>query len=123
ARPPEPVDSNLVYTYVEQMPTLDGQAGNKRIIRLIEWYMIVPPQAEGGRLFAKLTVTKTGEVQDVHIVKGLNAPADSAVLAAIRQLPRFVPGRQNRKVVNVSFTLPISIVKPKPSRKLRTPHQ
>ena len=41
------------------------------------------------------------------MVKSLGAAYDEAVLAAVRQLPRFTPGKQDGKAVDVSFTVPI----------------
>jgi TonB family protein len=60
-----------------------------------------------GRIFASFVVDTDGTVQDVKTVKGLSPAFDEAVLGAIRQLPRFEPGKQNGKAVAVSFTIPI----------------
>ena len=46
-------------------------------------------------------------MQAAEIIKGLSAAYDEAVLKAIQQLPRFVPGKKDGKAVNVSFTVPI----------------
>ena len=104
-----PLDSNKVYVYVEQMPTLNGQEVYQASIAAISQYLVVATAAPAGRVFVKFEVSKEGRVSHPQIVKGLRADLDSAVLVATRQLPRFTPGKQNGKVVTVSLTLPITI--------------
>lgn len=105
----EPVNSNPVFTYVDHMPTLNGQDGFIASLTAIHRYMVVPPGAPNGRLFVQFEVDKEGHVRHPWIVKGLRADVDSAVVAATRQLPRFVPGQQAGHAVVVSFTLPVTI--------------
>jgi TonB family protein len=102
-------DSTKVYTYVEQMPQLNGQNAVLASIAAITQYLVVPPAAPNGRVFVKFEVDKEGYVRHAEIIKGLRADLDSAVVTATRQLPRFTPGKQNGRVVRVSFTLPITI--------------
>ena len=60
-----------------------------------------------GRVFVSFIVDSEGSVQAPAIVKGMSPAYDEAVLAAVRQLPRFAPGKQNGKAVAVVFTVPI----------------
>lgn len=106
---PSPVDRSPVYTYVEQMPTLNGQNAYTASISAITQYLVVPLAAPKGRVFVKFEVDKEGYVRHATIIKGLRADVDSAVVTATRQLPRFTPGKQNGRVVRVSFTLPVTI--------------
>jgi TonB family protein len=98
-----------IYTYVEQMPQLPGGGGVQAITKQILDNFVYPTgEHKQGRLFASFTVAATGDVADVRIVKGLATTYDEATLAAIRQLPRFVPGKQSGKPVAVNFTVPIT---------------
>lgn len=106
---PAPVDNSPVYTYVEQMPTLNGQNAYTASIAAVTQYLVVPPAAPKGQVSVKFEVDKEGYVRHAHIIKGLRADLDSAVVTATRQLPRFTPGKQNGRVARVSFTLPITI--------------
>ncbi len=120
APPPPPILHNLtpapplppaVYVYVEQMPQLPGGGGNQAIVEYIQNHLkypeVSPNDRRMGRVFVSFIVTNQGEVQAVDVVKGLGAAYDAAVVAAVQQLPKFVPGRQNDKAVNVSFTVPV----------------
>jgi hypothetical protein len=94
-----------VYTYVEQMPLLNGQHAYLASIAAISRSVIVPANAPSGRVYVQFIVTQEGQVSHPHIVKGLRADLDSAVVAATRQLPRFTPGKQGNRVVAVVITV------------------
>ena len=111
---PPPPAPPVVYDVVDQMPELPGGGGPAAIVTNIQQHLVYPkvPAAEQrmGRVFASFIVTDKGEVQAAKVIKGLSPAYDEAVLAAIRQLPKFVPGKKDGKVVNVSFTVPLLFV-------------
>ncbi len=109
---PAPPDTNRVYTYVEQMPTLNGQGSFAAIATAIQRQLLLPLAAPAGRTFVQFVVTQKGVVTKPRIIKGLRADVDSAVVAATRKLPRFKPGKQDGRVVAVSYTLVVSIGAP-----------
>ena len=102
------VDPNPIYTYVEQMPLLNGQPLGLATVTAVTHALVVPADAPEGRVFVKFIITKEGQVSHPHIVKSLRADVDSAVVAATRKLPHFTPGKQNGRVVAVSLTLPVT---------------
>ena len=110
--PPAPASAEKVYTYVEQMPELPGGGGNAAIVTLIQQRVAYPPRAmrahAEGRVFVSFTVATTGLVGDVAVVKGIRSDCDSAVVQAVKQLPRFEPGRQVGRPVPVRFTVPVT---------------
>jgi len=101
----EPLDSNKVYFYVEQMPLLNGQQAYLASSAAITHSVVVPANIPAGRVYVQFVVTKEGQVSHPRIVKGLRADLDSAVVAATRQLPRFTPGKQGNRVVAVVITV------------------
>ncbi|SFQ82470.1 energy transducer TonB [Hymenobacter arizonensis] len=105
----EPIDQNRVYTYVEQMPTLNGQNAFTASIAAIHRSLVVPPAAPDGRVYVSFEVDKEGRVCHPRIEKGLRADVDSAIIAATRQLPPFVPGQQAGRAVAVSIVVPVTI--------------
>ncbi|WP_310393058.1 energy transducer TonB [Hymenobacter sp.] len=100
-----------VYTRVEQMPQLPG-GGDKAIVSAIQNRVIYPPEALKieleGRVFVAFPINPNGAVSDARIVEGIGMRCDEAVLAAVRQLPQFVPGMQSGKPVAVTYTAPIT---------------
>jgi len=106
---PEPSNLDKVYTYVEQMPLLDGQGSYSSLTTAIQQRLVLPLAAPAGRTFVQFVVTKEGTVTKVKILKGLRADVDSAVVTATRKLPHFKPGKQAGQVVAVSYTLAVPI--------------
>ncbi|MDJ0366433.1 M56 family metallopeptidase [Hymenobacter sp. H14-R3] len=101
-------EATRIYTYVEQMPALPGGGGMGAIVEQIQRNVVYPAGAhQDGKVFVSFTVAADGGVADTKVVKGLAPAYDAAVVAAIRQLPRFVPGQQSGKAVAVSFTVPV----------------
>ena len=109
--PPGAPQPGKVYTYVEQMPSLPGGGGSAAIVTAIQSHLAYPKVAAAsrkeGRVFVNFMVTSQGAVEAVKIFKGLGPEYDAAVVAAVRQLPTFLPGRQGGKPVNVSYTVPV----------------
>ena len=104
------VDSCKLYTYVEQMPELPGGGGNIAIVRAIQEKLVYPkdaPAAEGN-VFVQFVVSADGAVRIARVIKSLAPAYDKAVIAAVLQLPKFVPGRQDGQAVKVSFTVPVT---------------
>jgi TonB family protein len=109
---PTTSSGHKVYTFVEQMPKLPGGGGQRAIVEAIQSKIVYPKAAPGetlpdGRVFANFIVDTDGTVQDAKIVKGLSAVFDNTVLDAIKQLPRFEPGKQSGQAAAVSFTVPV----------------
>jgi len=104
---PAPLDAK-VYAYVEQMPLLNGQQAYLASSAAITHSVVVPTNPPAGRVYVQFVVTKEGRVSHPHIVKGLRADLDSAVVAATRQLPRFTPGKQSNRVVAVVITVGVT---------------
>ena len=98
-----------VYTYVDKMPFFkDG--GNDGLMALVKKNRpTLPPGAKG--LFMSFVVDKNGKPAQAKLAtvpSGLGIPTSTYQEAArILKAMDFVPGRQNGKPVNVSFTIPL----------------
>jgi len=108
----EEITPNKVFTYVEQMPVLPGGGGSAAILGAVYQHLVVPSDAVEGKVFVRFVVNQEGAVTSPIIVKGISPTTDAAVLAAVNQLPRFLPGKQNGRTVQVEFTLPVSVRHP-----------
>ncbi|GAB3860628.1 hypothetical protein GCM10028822_38810 [Hymenobacter terrigena] len=127
--PPRAVDTvrvnGKIYTYVEQMPQLPGGGGSAAVVNAIQSRVMYPAQAIQqhieGRVFVSFTVGENGMVRDAKVVKGIGAGCDESVLAAVQQLPQFIPGRQAGRPVPVSFTVPVTFRMIAPAGGLAAP--
>jgi len=98
-------DSTRVYNYVEQMPQLPGKANIAASIQ----QAVAPGSGCGGKVFLYFVVGPSGVVKDAKVIKGPDGGCNAAVLAAVRKLPRFSPGKQSGRAVAVSYTVPLTL--------------
>ncbi|MBD2768778.1 energy transducer TonB [Hymenobacter sp. BT664] len=107
------LETNRVYTCVEQMPELPGGGGNAALVAAINKRLNVPhlkPQPDWPRTVIYFIVGPSGAIYGEQIIVSSRVPAyDKALLKAVRTLPRLTPGYQSGKPVAVSFTMPIRI--------------
>lgn len=95
---------------VEQMPQFPG--GEKELMAFISRNLKYPtiPLESGiqGRVTIRFVVSKTGDVTDVQILRGLDPYCDKEAIRVIKLMPKWIPGRQNGRNVPVYYTLPIT---------------
>ncbi len=103
-------DQNNYYVIVEKMPTFNG--GDINTFReFITKTLIFPPMAchrkFSGTVFVIFTVNAGGEVCNISISKSsFNKDLDREILRALSISPKWEPGSQNGKNVNVRINLP-----------------
>ncbi len=98
------------FVAVEQVPQFPG--GEKELMSYISKNLKYPTLAVDngiqGRVILRFVVSKTGDVTDVQIMKGLDPSCDKEAIRVVKSMPKWVPGRQNGKNVAVYYTLPIT---------------
>ncbi|MCX6214635.1 M56 family metallopeptidase [Spirosoma sp.] len=102
--------SGEIFTVVEQQPEFQG--GMKNLGAYLEQNLKYPEAAlkanVTGRVFVRFIVTKTGEITDVQILKGIGYGTDAEAVRVVQNMPKWLPGRQNGHPVNVQYNLPIN---------------
>jgi protein TonB len=105
----KPTEEAKVFSYVEQMPTFPG--GESALMKYIVDHLKYPSAAQDqgiqGLVMLRFVVTGTGDVGEVQILKSLDPSCDREAVRVVKSLPKFVPGRQQGKPVNVWFQLPV----------------
>ena len=98
------------FDVVEQMPEFPG--GPKALMDYLMENVKYPKTAFDadiqGRVIAQFVVDKEGTVKDAHVVKSVDPALDAEALRVINNMPKWRPGRQNGKVVNVKYTIPVN---------------
>lgn len=104
------IDGKEVFLVLDQQPEFPGgMAGLSRYLSGSIKYPAAAQRANvSGRVFVSFIVTKTGEVTDVDLLKGIGFGADEEAQRVISQMPRWIPGKQDGKAVNVKYNLPIN---------------
>ncbi len=99
-----------VFTVVEEIPEFPGgiQALYKYLGKNIKYPAAAAKANVSGKVFLRFVVTKEGEAKDISIIKGIGFGADEEALRVVSSMPRWRPGMQDSKAVNVLYNLPIA---------------
>lgn len=60
-----------------------------------------------GRVTIRFVVSKTGEISNIQVVKGVSPGCDKEAMRVIKNMPKWIPGKQHGVPVPVYFNLPI----------------
>jgi TonB family protein len=96
-----------VLTYAEQMPEPTVNL-SKFLAKNLRYPEVARKQNVEGKVTVRFVVDTTGEVKDVTVVRSVDSLLDSESVRVVRLMPRWKPGVQDGRVVNVYKTLPIS---------------
>ncbi|HYQ56007.1 MAG TPA: energy transducer TonB, partial [Draconibacterium sp.] len=108
----EEVDEAQVFVIVEDMPEFPGGeiALRTYIANSIKYPVIAQENGIQGKVYVQFVVSKTGQVTDAKIARGVDPSLDKEALRVVNALPPWKPGMQRGKAVNVSYTVPINFV-------------
>lgn len=116
-RKPASLDGE-VFMVVEQQPEFPG--GMEKLGKYLSENLNYPAAAKKasvqGRVFVNFIVTKTGDVTDVNILKDVGFGTGEEAVRVVSQMPRWKPGKQDGRPVNVRYNLPINFELDEPAR-------
>lgn len=94
---------------VEKMPEYPG--GDKALMdfffRNIRYPASAVEKKIQGRVTLRFVVNKTGNVENIEVIRGLNEACDAEAIRVIKLMPKWIPGVQKGENVSVYFTVPI----------------
>lgn len=98
-----------IYEFVDTEPEFPGGEQNmyQYIINNIKYPETAKENNIQGRVYVKFVVTKDGNITDVEIARSVESSIDAEAIRVIKSMPKWKPGTQRGKPVNVRFTLPI----------------
>ncbi len=99
-----------VFFIVEDMPEFPGgeMALRAFIGNAIKYPVIAQENGIQGKVYVTFVVGKDGSVSNATIARGVDASLDKEALRVVNTLPKWKPGKQRGKPVNVSYTVPIN---------------
>ncbi|NQX91787.1 MAG: energy transducer TonB [Flavobacteriales bacterium] len=109
---------------VENMPALGpckelrgeerDKCTSKEIVTFISQNTKYPPIARDagiqGKVYVKFVVDRKGEVIDAEVMRPVDSRLDKEALRVVNDLPKFEPGEQQGKKVNVQYVIPVNFV-------------
>jgi protein TonB len=104
------VEEQKVFDVVEQMPEFPG--GQAALLKWISDHIKYPAVAEEngiqGRVVATFVVERDGSVTDVKIARSIDPSLDKEAIRVLKQMPKWIPGKQNGAAVRVKYTVPVT---------------
>jgi protein TonB len=98
-----------IFTVVEEQPGYPG--GDEARIRFLQENIKYPEEAKElgvqGKVFVTFVVETNGSITDVRVLRGIGAGCDEEAIRVVRNMPKWVPGKQRGVPVRVQFNLPI----------------
>jgi TonB family protein len=103
-------DDSQVFTTVEEMPEFPGgmKALQEFIVKTVKYPENAIKNTIQGKVIVTFVVSSDGSVKNARILRGVHAELDKEAIRVVNSLPKWIPGKQKGKTVNVAFTLPIS---------------
>lgn len=110
AKEEEEEETAEVFFIVEDMPEFPGgeMALRAFIGNAIKYPVIAQENGIQGKVYVTFVVGKDGSVSNATIARGVDASLDKEALRVVNTLPKWKPGKQRGKPVNVSYTVPIN---------------
>lgn len=106
----EPEDVDQVFTIVEDKAT--PKNGLMEFYNYVNSNIAYPAAARRmrveGKVFVEFIVSRTGELTEIHTVKGIGAGCDEEAERVIKSSPAWNPGKQRGKAVRQRMVLPIT---------------
>ena len=106
---PVEVEDDTPLIFVEQKPEFEN--GDKAMYAFLSKNIVYPAIARengiSGTVFVGFVVSKDGTIRNVEIKRGIGGGCNEEAIRVIKLMPKWKPGKQNGKAVNVAFTLPV----------------
>ena len=106
----ETVKEKLIFQVVEEMPEFPG--GVQEMMNFVSKNMRYPAEAHKngtqGRVLVKFVVTDKGDIETPTVFESVDPLLDAEALRVIKMMPKWKPGKQRGKAVNVLYTLPVT---------------
>lgn len=108
----EEEESAEVFFIVEDMPEFPGGdlALRNYIATHVDYPVIAQENGIQGKVYVTFVVGKDGSVKNASIARGVDPSLDKEAIRVVNSLPKWKPGKQRGKPVNVSYTVPINFV-------------
>jgi len=97
---------NIPY-FVEQIPEFPGDL-KKYISQNINYPVNTKNKGINGTVILTFVINKDGSLSNIHVIKGLDRACDSEAVRLVRNMPKWIPGKNKGKTVKVVFALPIT---------------
>lgn len=107
---PKPEVENKVFDVVEQMPSFPG--GQSALMQYlssnIKYPVVAQENGVQGRVVVSFVVERDGSITDVQVARSVDPSLDREAQRVVRNMPRWIPGKQNGQAVRVKYNVPVA---------------
>ena len=98
-----------VYSYISTFPEFVGgeKARNRFVANNLKYPEIAVRDRIQGTVYLSFIVQQDGSVNDIKVIRGIGGGCDEEAVRVVSLMPRWIPGTQNGKPVNVLFYMPV----------------
>jgi TonB family protein len=101
-------EDNSVHLMAQQMPKFNGD-----IMAYLGDHLSYPKSAsKQGTVVVSFVIEKDGSVSTVKVIQSVEHALDSAAMACVAAMPKWIPGSQNGTLLRVQYNLPINYSQP-----------
>ncbi|KAA6566822.1 energy transducer TonB, partial [Salmonella enterica subsp. enterica serovar Lubbock] len=99
-----------VYDVVEKMPSFPGgmPALFEYLCNNLHYPKVAEEKKVEGRVLVTFVVGKDGSISNAELVRSVSEELDAEAIRVVSSMPKWQPGTQNGKPVNVKFTVPVT---------------
>ena len=104
---PKKVFKGKVYDLVDEMPSFPG--GPAELMKWLSSHVQYPAieSCIQGRVIVAFIVEPDGSISNAKLVRSLDPSIDQEALRVVRQMPKWIPGKQNGVAVRVKYNVPV----------------
>lgn len=103
-------EEDIPFVLVDEKPKFMGGDANtfsRWISQHLEYPEIAKENAIKGRVILQFTIRKDGTLGDIKLLRGVDPVLDKEAMRVVATSPRWEPGRQRDRAVNVSYQFPV----------------
>ncbi|HCY72882.1 MAG TPA: energy transducer TonB [Rikenellaceae bacterium] len=103
-------EEEIPYVFVEQKPSFkggDANAFSKWVASQLVYPEIAKENGVQGRVMISFTIKADGSVANVRVTRSLDPALDKEAVRVVSSSPKWTPGKQRDRAVNVTYSLPV----------------
>ena len=103
-------EEEIPYVFVEQKPSFkggDANAFSKWVASKLVYPEIAKENGVQGRGMISFTIKADGSVANVRVTRSLDPALDKEAVRVVSSSPKWTPGKQRDRAVNVTYSLPV----------------
>ena len=92
------------------MPSFPGGQGAlmQYLANNIKYPVVAQENGVQGRVVVSFVVERDGSITDVQVVRSVDPSLDREAQRVVRNMPRWIPGKQNGQAVRVKYNVPVA---------------